>query len=97
MRTPSLEHVIVNLNMSLKPTEKFFERKTRAVSFTQFKDMIENSQENNNIIETILQYCDIKNAVSIIEIINPVYITDCSLKIRIRKLQKILKTHLQSS
>ncbi|CAI6362321.1 unnamed protein product [Macrosiphum euphorbiae] len=27
-RTPSLEHFIANLNISLKPAEKFFERKT---------------------------------------------------------------------
>jgi len=96
-RTPSLEHFIANLNISLKPAEKFFERKTRAISFIQFKDMIENSQENNNIIETILQYCDIQNAVSIIEIVNTAYITDRSLKTRLGKLLKILKTHLQSS
>lgn len=96
-RTPSLEHFIANLNISLKPAEKFFERKTRAISFIQFKDMIENSQENNNIIETVLQYCDIQNAITIIEIVNTAFITDRSLKTRLGKLLKILKTHLQSS
>jgi len=96
-RTPSLEHFIANLNISLKPAEKFFEKKTRAISFIQFKDMIENSQENNNIIETVLQYCDLQNAITIIEIVNTAYITDRSLKTRLGKLLKILKTHLQSS
>lgn len=96
-RTPSLEHFIANLNISLKPAEKFFERKTRAISFIQFKDMIENSQENNDIIETVLQYCDIQNAINIIEIVTTAFITDRSLKTRLGKLLKILKAHLQSS
>jgi len=84
-RTPSLEHFIANLNISLKPAEKFFERKTHAISFIQFKDMIENSQENNNIIETVLQYCDIQNAITIIEIVNTAYITDRSLNTHLGK------------
>jgi len=42
--------------------------------------MIENSQENSNIIETILQYCDIQCEIQIIDTVNAAYITDRSLK-----------------
>jgi len=56
--------------------------------------MIENSQENPNVIETVLQYCDIKSVTKIIGKVNMAFITDRSLKTRLGKLSKILKTHL---
>jgi len=43
--------------------------------------MIENSQENINIIKTIVQYCDIQCAIQIIDTVNVAYITDRSLKL----------------
>jgi negative regulator of genetic competence, sporulation and motility len=52
--------------------------------------MIENSQENPNIIQTVLQYCDIQNAIIIIETVNTAYITDRILKTYLGKLLKIL-------
>jgi len=59
--------------------------------------MIESSQENPNIIETIILYCDIQYAIQIIELINVTYITDRSLKTCLGKLLKTLKTHIQTS
>ena len=96
-RTPSLEYFIANLNESLKPAEKFFTKKERAISFIQFKNMIENSQENPNVIETVLQYCDIQYAIDIIENVNTAFISDRSLKTRLGKLLKNLKTYLQTT
>jgi len=94
-RTPSFEHCIANINKNLKPSENFFMNKERGISYIQFKDMIVNSQENKNVVETALQYCDIKSATEIIDKVNMTFITDCSLKIRLGKLSKTLKNHLQ--
>lgn len=59
--------------------------------------MIENSQENPNVIERILQYSDIQYAIDIIENVNTAFISDRILKTGLGKLLKSLKTYLQTT
>lgn len=57
--------------------------------------MIKNSYDNPKVIETVLQYCDMKTTIEIIHNVSLAYITDYNQKTRLCRLSKSLKPILK--